>query len=390
MVCLGVKMANASYSSETVANYLKSGYTIESENEDVAILVKRRKVGVFWNLVLSVITGGFWLLIWMLRIIFKNSVVKLYKGEIPEKNPGVVSKLSDLGADKFQNLTARGKLIAGGAVVLIIAIFLISSSVAKTNSEAEAKNALYGTHQATLETKVDSASCDALQNVLETGSSVNFTKKYLGKVAKIAKSLTPWTAGAYLAKSDWIVPAETLMLEFENEQEVITNKILKNRLNELDDKSAAIGISQLNDSWGDSFRLFVVDNCKLGDIAAESKGSIVEVATAASVIQAKASSKPWYPKGFEEVSGFPGFAYLNISNQGCSYSFGTCAKFKIVSQTGCPDSLYVETNAESNGEVLDWSNDTARGLRANQIAVMETNFSTDRAGSWGIVKISCY
>lgn len=383
-------MTNGQYSSDAVAKYLKSGYVIESDDSEFAILVKRRKVGIFWNLVLTLVTAGFWLFIWVTRLIFRNSVVKLYKGDAPAKQPGITSRIADLGIDKFQGLSARGKLIAAGAVILVIAIFFVSGTIANNNAEIAAKNAKYETHQIALETKVDTATCSALNQVLKSGKSITFANKYVGTAARTSKSLTPWNAGGYLAKSDWVKASSTLMLGFETEQKAITNPVLKSRLKKLDASSQSIGLRELDGTWGDNFRKFAIGDCLLGGVEAKAKGKIIEVATAASVIEVKASSKPWYPKGFEEVSGFPGFAYLNISNQGCSYSFGSCAKFKMVSQTGCPDSLYVETNAEANGEVLDWSNDTARGLRANQIAVLETNFSVERSIGWRIVKISCY
>lgn len=383
-------MKNSTYSNESVARYIKNGYAIETENEDLAILVKRRKVGIFWNLVLSLLTGGFWLLVWIPRLIFRNAVVKLYKGQIPEKQPGVTSKIADLGLERFQNLSARGKLIIFGTAVLAIAVFFISGSVTKNNAEIDAKNAKYETHSSLLESKIQPSTCSAIKQVLLNGNAVTFANRYVGRVSKISKNLTVWNAESYLLKSDWIKPSETLMLEFETEQKQITNKLLADRLTKLDPKSQSVGTSELDGTWGDNFRLFAIGDCLLGEIESKSKGKIIEVATAASVIQVKASSKPWFPMGYQEAVGFPGFAFQNISNQGCSYSFGSCAKFKIVSQKGCPESLYVETNLEANGEVIDWSNDTARGLRPGQVALMETTFSSERSGSWSIVKISCY
>lgn len=383
-------MPNALYSKESLSRYLKSGYVIESENDELAILVKRRKVGTFWNLILTLITGGVWLLVWIPRFIFRNSVVRLYKDEIPAKQTGWLSGLANLGIVKFQALSSRGKLITSGAVAILLVFFFISGNVSQNNEENLAKAANYATHQELLETPVEPAYCGALERILETGAAVTFAKKNQTRATKASNSLTEWNADAYLVKSDWVVPASKLMLDFEVELEGSSNKLLAARINALKDRSAQVGLNELDGTWGDSFRLFAIEDCGLGDKASKAKNQISEVSAAASVIQVKASSKPWYPKGFEEVSGYPGFAYLNISNQGCSYSFGSCAKFKIVSQTGCPKSLYVETNLESGGAVVDWSNDTARGLGANQVAIMETNFSSEGSGNWRIVDLSCY
>jgi hypothetical protein len=381
-------MPNVLYSNESLSRYLKSGYFIESENEELAILVKRRKVGVFWNLVLTLLTGGVWLFVWIPRLIFKNSVVRLYKGEIPEKQAGWISRLTDQGIDKFQGLSSRGKLITGGAVAILLVFFFISGNISQNNKENLAKAANYATHQELLETPIEPALCGAIERTLETGAAVTFAKKNQARATKASNSLTEWNADAYLVKSDWVIPASKLMLDFETEIEGTTNKSLTSRIKFLKNSDAQIGLDELDGTWGDNFRLFVIEDCGLDDKASKAKDLISKVSIAASVIQAKASSKPWYPKGFEET-GFEGFAYQNISNQGCRYSFGSCAKFKIVSKTDCPTNLYVRTNHLVDGEVDDWSNDTAT-VAAGQVAVMETTFNSDYAGSWQFVEITCY
>lgn len=100
-----------------------------------------------------------------------------------------------------------------------------------------------------------------------------------------------------------------------------------------------------------------------------------------------ASNKPWYPKGFEEIAGYPGFAWGD-TNGYCTYSFGSCAIFKIVSKTACPSNLYVEANGLISDVVVDWGNDTAR-VAAGQVARMEISFSND-IDKWQFTKIDCY
>jgi hypothetical protein len=385
---MGVKMPNALYSNENLSRYLKSGYVIESENDEIAILVKRRKVGVFWNLVLTLITGGFWLLVWIPRLIFRNSVVRLYKDEVPAKQTGWLSRLTDQGIDKFQGLSSRGKLIAAGSIAVLLIIFFISGNTSRINEEKLAEAANYSTFQNQLETPVDPAYCGAIERVLEDGTSITFAKKNRDRAIKASDSLTVWNADSYLAKSDWVDTGSQLVLNFYAEQEVSTNKLLSSRITGLSDKLAEVGLKELDGSWGDKFRAFVVTDCGLQEQATSVEEKIREVMTAADVIKYKASSKPWYPKGFKET-GFEGFAYQNISNQGCSYSFGSCAKFKIISKTSCPTNLYVRTNHLVNGAVDDWSNDTAT-VSAGQIAIMETTFNSDYSGSWEFVEINCY
>jgi len=100
------------------------------------------------------------------------------------------------------------------------------------------------------------------------------------------------------------------------------------------------------------------------------------------------ANAPWYPRGFSEFSDFPGIAYKPYRNYYCSYSFGTCAKFQIISNSSCQSNLYVEANLTVGGSVVDWGNDST-SLGAYQIAEMEIYFSTDRSGTYEITTINC-
>jgi hypothetical protein len=104
-------------------------------------------------------------------------------------------------------------------------------------------------------------------------------------------------------------------------------------------------------------------------------------------IASQADNLPWYPKGFSEIPGYAGFA-LGKAGGSCSYSFGSCAIFNIVSQTGCPSSLYVEANGMNSDVVTTWGNDTAR-VSAGQVARIEISF-TENVDTWELTKISCY
>lgn len=385
---MGVKMPNAQFSNESVSRYLKSGYTIQAENDEVVILVKRRKVGIFWNLVLTLLTGGFWLLVWIPRLIFRSSVVRLYKSEIPTKQTGLLLDMAEKVAAKFKGSSPEGKLIAAGALVALLAISLISGNMSPDSEANLAEKNAYTTHQDQLETGIEPSYCNDLKATIEGGAAVTFASKNLALATRSAKTLTVWNAGAYLLNSDWVSSAGKLLSDFEAEQEATTNRLLTTRVKALNDTSAVAGLKELDGIWGDRFRQFAVIDCGLAETVSSAEKQIYAVATAARAIQVKADSKPWYPKGFEET-GFPGFAYKNISNQGCSYSFGSCAKFKIVSNTDCPSNLYVQTNHLVNGEVDDWSNDTAT-VMAGQVAVMETTFNSDNAGAWQFAKINCY
>ena len=99
------------------------------------------------------------------------------------------------------------------------------------------------------------------------------------------------------------------------------------------------------------------------------------------------ANAPWYPRGFSEFSEFPGFAYKTSSGY-CSYSFGSCAKFKIISNTSCASNLYIQANLNSGGSVIDWGNDSV-SIGAYQMADIEIYFSSERSGTYEITTINC-
>ena len=100
------------------------------------------------------------------------------------------------------------------------------------------------------------------------------------------------------------------------------------------------------------------------------------------------ANAPWYPRGYSELPDFPGIAYQPSRNYYCSYSFGSCARFKIVSNTSCASNLYVQANLKSGGTVIDWGNDTA-SIGAYQVADMEIYFSSEYGDTYEITTVNC-
>ncbi|WP_143320104.1 hypothetical protein [Cellulomonas iranensis] len=56
-----------------VARLVGKGYAVESRTESQAVLVRKRRIGLFWNVVLSFITVGFWLIVIAYRLINRKS-----------------------------------------------------------------------------------------------------------------------------------------------------------------------------------------------------------------------------------------------------------------------------------------------------------------------------
>ncbi|WP_163275344.1 hypothetical protein [Cellulomonas iranensis] len=76
--------AGAALDSE-VARWVSKGYAVEARTESQAILVRKRRIGLFWNVVLSVITSGIWLIVIAYRLINRKAdrvVLTLVNGRV--------------------------------------------------------------------------------------------------------------------------------------------------------------------------------------------------------------------------------------------------------------------------------------------------------------------
>lgn len=54
---------------QAVAKYVGQGWAIESRTETQAVLTKKSRIGWFWNIVLSALTGGLWLIVVVFKLI---------------------------------------------------------------------------------------------------------------------------------------------------------------------------------------------------------------------------------------------------------------------------------------------------------------------------------
>jgi len=287
----------------------------------------------------------------------------------------------------------RALSIAGGVSALAILFAgLLAYNQSLMGSESQSGPELsYGSIKSEIEAvPVAAASCESAAKLVENEPFYTFALEKLDKSQKAADRLTIWNADKYLTKNSWIRSSSF------PEGEIPYGKFLR----EISDPVFRATLASVNSSFLDdvgeetaensysNFSLYLIESCGLKDVIEENRKLVWAFDSANAKIINLSQQKPWYPKGFSEIPNFPGFAYENISNQGCTFSFGSCAKFKIVSQTDCSQNLYVQTNLLSGGAVVDWSNDTAI-VRAGQVAIMETSFSGS-GSTWEIVEISCY
>ena len=54
---------------QKVAEYVGKGWAVESRTQTQAVVSRRSRIGWFWNIVLSVLTGGLWLIVVLFKVI---------------------------------------------------------------------------------------------------------------------------------------------------------------------------------------------------------------------------------------------------------------------------------------------------------------------------------
>ncbi|SMQ60443.1 hypothetical protein SAMN06295909_0447 [Plantibacter sp. VKM Ac-1784] len=52
-----------------VARYAARGWTVSSVQGQQAVLQRQKRIGWFWNLILTFITGGLWLIVVIIRVV---------------------------------------------------------------------------------------------------------------------------------------------------------------------------------------------------------------------------------------------------------------------------------------------------------------------------------
>lgn len=52
-----------------VARYAARGWTVSSVQGQQAVLQRQKRIGWFWNLILTLVTGGLWLIVVIIRVV---------------------------------------------------------------------------------------------------------------------------------------------------------------------------------------------------------------------------------------------------------------------------------------------------------------------------------
>lgn len=300
--------------------------------------------------------------------------------------------------DKSDSKLAIGNVEYGKAMLAmaIVLIFIISAAISSIGGEnesqpvasEEAKPLIYPSEVLTPEeiSTVAEALCPALKvspgwsmvDLVGWGNDARTNMPFVRAASK-----NPWDASKW--KKDYPSWFEGKMYsdQIQSAVESTLSANLGEQLSDLLDANEYDGYMRNRPEWSEVLVPLVIENCgykKVVDEIAKYDDYLEKIST-------QAANIPWYPKGFKEIPGYVGFA-LNDTNGTCSYSFGSCAIFNIVSQIGCPSSLYVEANGLIGDVVTSWGNDTAR-VSPGQVARIEITFSED-IDTWELTKINCY
>lgn len=69
-----------------VAKYVSNGWAVESRTETQAVLVRKKKLGWFWNILLTLVTAGLWLIVVFFKIVNR----KTYRKTITVRSDGQI------------------------------------------------------------------------------------------------------------------------------------------------------------------------------------------------------------------------------------------------------------------------------------------------------------
>jgi hypothetical protein len=65
-------LASSALNAE-IARYASQGWTVSSVTDGQAVLQRKKRIGWFWNLLLTLLTGGIWLIVVIVRLVNRKT-----------------------------------------------------------------------------------------------------------------------------------------------------------------------------------------------------------------------------------------------------------------------------------------------------------------------------
>lgn len=225
-------------------------------------------------------------------------------------------------------------------------------------------------------------SCSAIETSLKDSALLENTKR---RTASLTSIKDAYKASDFVEDNKWVLASAN-----DDSLAAIKDSFVS-RFQQLLSKSTFVGASDLRENYPTEYRSYL-EEYRLGNLShcgLEERVSDMEALSSQAVrIESLADNVPWYPQGFNVYKS--GDVAWKWADRSCSYYSGVCWHMDVVSQVGC-SSLYVEINVEDrSGSLVDWTNDTARGMSAGQVAELEFVSFTDGARTASVGEISCY
>jgi len=224
--------------------------------------------------------------------------------------------------------------------------------------------------------------CPAIEQIL---SESPLNESATTRTEALADLRDAYDADDYVQSNSWVRPLVTADIEDQ------VSSAFRVAFDAMLGASAFDGADELKSNYPSTylnllsdFETAVLEECELAETLTAQEALSRQVNRVVNL----ANNVPWYPKGFTEYED--GLTAWDWADRSCSYYSGRCSHMDVVTWIGCPN-LYVEVNfLDSSNSVIDWSNDTARGLRAGDRAKLEFVSFDDNARSTRLVEISCY
>ena len=100
----------------------------------------------------------------------------------------------------------------------------------------------------------------------------------------------------------------------------------------------------------------------------------------------------WIPTGYNQYPNDDNLAWRwgTTSETNCTYSTGSCWSLMVISQNGCPTSLYGEIKIfDSSGIQIDYTNDTTSTVSPMQVVKLTFDTFNENAAKAGVGKLDC-
>lgn len=235
----------------------------------------------------------------------------------------------------------------------------------------------------------DLVNCSQLKKI---ATNTEGNKKWKARIKSAKKaSKNPYSAHSYAKKRSWTDSPGTALTNWETKWNKAISSTYEQVLTDPElDSSQSSQAKLLYATFQGAFEDELLDVCNLSKKHAATRTLLSKVSTAGAQVVAVAATKPWYPKGYSPLG-----SELAINWVERGHDCYSCYQWdaKVVSQYGCPTSLYIEMNIEtSGGTVVDWTNDVVSSLAPGQKANMRFQSYLDGYGtlSASITDYSCY